>query len=182
MAERKRTRSRGWALAVLGLVAVPGFALGLFAGIAWEDPSLVAGHLLGRTRVVAWEGSVGDDVDSLPDVAALPGGAPRALPRKRKTPSVTRLRPEVLTPGGAAGGFAVQVGAFSESGTADRLAESLRTKGYVVYVSPGTGSGATRWRVRVGPHPSREEADRAAKRLKAEEKLPTWVLDEDAAG
>jgi cell division septation protein DedD len=35
--------------------------------------------------------------------------------------------------------------------------------------------------VRVGPFPSRAEADRVAARLKAEEKLPTWVLDEDGA-
>jgi len=180
MAERKRTR--GWALVALGLVAVPGFALGLFAGIAWEDPSLVASHLVGRTTVVTWEAPMGQELDSLPDVAALPDRAPEPAVRERKTPSVTRLRPEVLTPGGAAAGFAVQVGAFSESASADRLAGALRTKGYAVYVSPGTGSGATRWRVRVGPHPSREEAERSAKRLKAEEKLPTWVLDEDGAG
>jgi cell division septation protein DedD len=34
--------------------------------------------------------------------------------------------------------------------------------------------------VRVGPFATREEADRSAARLKAEERLPTWVLDEDA--
>jgi len=182
---RTRARSRGWAAAVLVLVALPGFALGLVAGIVWEEPSLVARHLFGRTTVVAWRGPAAGEVavfESLPDVAALPDPAPEPSPPVRAAPSVTRLRPEVLTPGGVAGRFAVQIGAFAESGTAERLAGSLRAKGYEVYVSPGAGSGETRWRVRVGPHDSRLDAERSAKRLKAAEKLPTWVLDEDGAG
>lgn len=187
MADRKRSRvrSRGWAVAALVLVALPGFALGLMAGVAWEEPSLVAQHLFGRTTTVAWSEAVSDDVatpEVLPDVAAVPDPAPEPPPPARAAPSVTRLRPEVLTPGGAAGHFAVQVGAFSESKSAERLAGSLRSGGYDVYVSPGTGSGETRWRVRVGPYDSREDAERSAERLKAKEKLPTWVLDEDAAG
>ena len=74
----------------------------------------------------------------------------------------------------------MQVGAFAESSTAERLAERLREKGWQVYVSPGARAGESRWRVGVGPHPTREAASRAASRLKAQEKLPTWVLDEDA--
>ena len=178
-------RSRGWALVALLLVALPGFALGLMAGVAWEEPSLVVQHLFGRTTTVAWGEAVPDEVvtfETLPDVAALPDPTPEPSPPVRAAPSVTRLRPEVLTPGGAAGHFSVQVGAFAESGTAERLAGSLRAGGYDVYVSPGTGGGETRWRVRVGPYGSREDAERSAKRLKAEKKLPTWVLDEDAAG
>ena len=89
------------------------------------------------------------------------------------------MRPEVLSPGASAARFAVQVGAFAESHSAERLADALRGKGFDVYVSAGASSGEPRWRVRVGPLPSREEAERVATRLKAEEKLPTWVLDED---
>ncbi len=65
------------------------------------------------------------------------------------------------------------------SSPAASLADSLRAKGYAVYVVAGTGAGASRWRVRVGPLASREEADGAAARLKREETLPTWVLDEE---
>ena len=58
-------------------------------------------------------------------------------------------------------------------------AVGLAQKGWTVYVSPGAKAGESRWRVRVGPHPSRAEADAAAARLKTQEKLPTWVLDEN---
>ena len=90
------------------------------------------------------------------------------------------MRPEVLSPGAPAGRFAVQVGAFSENRSAERLADTLRRKGFDVYVTPGAQAGESRWRVRVGPMHTREDAERAAARLKTEEKLPTWVLDENA--
>ena len=78
--------------------------------------------------------------------------------------------------------FAVQVGAFSDNESAERLAGNLRKKGFDVYVSAGAKRGQARWRVRVGPFPNRNEAERAAGRLKKNENLPTWVLDENAAG
>ena len=63
-----------------------------------------------------------------------------------------------------------------------KLASSLRSSGLPVYVSPSAAAeGDQRWRVRVGPLATREEADRIAARLKAKEKLPTWVLSEDGA-
>jgi cell division protein FtsN len=37
--------------------------------------------------------------------------------------------------------------------------------------------GSKRWRVRVGPVATREQADEVASKL-AREKLPTWVLAE----
>ena len=181
---------------MLVLIAVPGFGLGLIAGVAWEDPSLLGSHLLGgTTEVVAWSGSAeappAEAVESipLPDVAA-PAPQPAAVakppaPRPEpaapavKPPDATRIRPEVLSPAAPAGRFAVQVGAFGESASAERLAVQLRGKGFDVYVSPGVAAGQARWRVRVGPSPTRDEAERAAARLKAEEQLPTWVLDEN---
>ena len=76
----------------------------------------------------------------------------------------------------------MQVGAFAESSAAEELASSLRSSGLPVYVSPSAAAaGDQRWRVRVGPLATREEADRIAARLKTKEKLPTWVLTEDGA-
>lgn len=190
----------------LALLAVPGFALGVLAGVAWEDPGLLLGHLLGRSVDVPW-GSVAREAQPEPDAtAALPevelpaprisrqqklpdvaAAAPKpARPRSEATrpaarprPEATRLRPEVLSPGSAPR-FSVQVGAFSESSAAEALVEHLRGRGFAAYVSPSPAPGAARWRVRVGPQPTREKADAVAARLKAEEKLPTWVLDENA--
>ncbi len=71
------------------------------------------------------------------------------------------------------------MGAFSEKRAAQALADSLRAHGYPVYLSP-TESDPANWRVRVGPLSTRPEAETAARRLEATEKLPTWVLGEDS--
>jgi len=71
------------------------------------------------------------------------------------------------------------VGAFSEKSAATALADSLRAKGYTVYLAPTDGK-PTSWRVRVGPVGTRPEAEKAARRLETAEKLPTWVLGEDS--
>jgi DedD protein len=192
---RRSRRGRGWlfSLLALALVAIPGFALGLFAGVLWEDPGLILGDLAGDSDEVAWgppteadataaagaapaegaEPDAGEAVSAPADVAAAPPPAPAPAP----LPSADRA----AAPGArAAGKLAVQVGAFAESRAAEQLAESLRGAGLPVYVSPSAAAeGQQRWRVRVGPVATREEADRIASRLKTKEKLPTWVLTED---
>jgi DedD protein len=193
---RRSRRGRGWLVSVLGLalVAIPGFALGLFAGVLWEDPGLILGDLAGDTDEVAWGPQSGEAEASAaalpgaaeasedsapvaeaeppapPDVAAAPPPAPPPLPSAQRA----------AAPASRAGKLSVQVGAFGESRAAEQLADSLRKSGLKVYVSPSAASeGEKRWRVRVGPYASREEADKVAARLKTREKLPTWVLTED---
>ena len=70
------------------------------------------------------------------------------------------------------------MGAFSRSSAADALAESLRAKGFDSYLTPSAGPSGGRWRVRVGPLESQDEARRLAQRLEREESLSTWVLSE----
>ncbi len=196
MAERRTTQSsrragpKGrvlFSMLALSLLSIQGFALGLAAGIAWEEPGLLFGYLAGRgedvviresgapTRVARAPGSPA--LKAMPDVAA-------PAPPSPQTRESTRLRIEVpLTASPSMKErFAVQVGAFSDNESAERLAGKLRNKGFDVYVSAGAKVGQARWRVRVGPFPDREEAERAAGRLKKNENLPTWVLDENAAG
>jgi DedD protein len=163
----------------------------VFAGVLWEDPGLILGDLAGDSDEVAWgpqaeadaaaaagaapaegaEPDAGEAVGAPADVAAAPPPAPAPLPSADRA----------AAPGArAAGKLAVQVGAFAESRAAEQLAESLRGAGLPVYVSPSAAAeGQQRWRVRVGPVATREEADRIASRLKTKEKLPTWVLTED---
>ncbi len=189
-----------FSMLALSLLAIPGFALGLAAGIAWEEPGLLFGYLAGRGEdVVIRESGEPPRVartpesplpKAMPDVAAPAPPAPQAR-------EATRLRTEPPSPLTAKASpltakaspltakkerFAVQVGAFSENESAERLAENLRKKGFDVYVSAGVKVTQARWRVRVGPFSNRREAERAAGRLKQNEKLPTWVLDEHAAG
>ncbi len=188
---RRRPRGgRSWLFSLLGLalVAIPGFAVGLFAGVLWEDPGLILGDLAGDTDEVAWGpqpapaaaegvpaelapgGGEAAVASAPPDVAAAPPAAPPPLPTADRAAA-----PAARTQGK----LSVQVGAFGESRAAEQLAESLRSSGLPVYVSPSAAAGDQRWRVRVGPIATREEADRIATRLKTKEKLPTWVLTED---
>ncbi len=170
MAHRVR-RSGGFggmfaALLGLGVLMLGGFALGLVLGAIWEEPGLVVGHLAGETEEIPWELEAGtDELPAAPPPGRLPEAAPAAQPFARPAPP-------------RAGRFAIQVGAFAQSESAQHLADGLREKGMDVYLSPGSQDGAARWRVRVGPLASRAEAERLAARIKTDEKLPTWVLQE----
>jgi cell division septation protein DedD len=178
-----------WLAALVGLVflVVAGFGVGMVAGVVWEDPGLIFAYLAGETEEVAWDGSS----EAASDVAArAPEPEQLVDPQLRRNaaieaaavPPVEPARPAPPPVAAApAGKLAVQVGAFESSEAAERLAKSLEGKGFPVYVSPGTKAGNARWRVRVGPLATREEAEATAERLKKSQKLPTWILNEDAS-
>ncbi len=69
--------------------------------------------------------------------------------------------------------WSIQVGAFSDEGAAERLAEGLRAR-YPVDVLPASSDGG-RWRVRVQPIRGEGRAREMAEELKRDERLPTWV-------
>jgi cell division septation protein DedD len=186
----RRGRRRGpgilSALAGATLLVAVGFALGVVGGLVLEEPGLLVDYVTGRTTAVAVDGET-----PAPDVAASPPPAAEpALPEARVASEPTSLEPAppaVAEPDprlamaarseAPARGFAVQVGAFADAGAAEQLARRLRARGLPVYLAPSTGADP-RWRVRVGPLPSRAEAEQMAKRLEQEERLGTWVLAE----
>jgi DedD protein len=183
MATRKSARSVGWLRATLGLslLAIAGFAVGLFSGVLYEEPTVVASYLLGETSEVVF--GAGDSAAELPPVAAetpAPNLPAPNLPAPTRTAAPAPAPAPVAAPM-PSGRVAVQVGAFGDNAAAEKLAGRLRKRGFPVYVSPGTGDGSVRWRVRVGPLATREDAERAAARLKRDEGLPTWVLEEGGA-
>ncbi len=192
---------RRWPVMVAAGVAVvsAGFAIGIVAGIVWDEPGLVLAYLTGDTERINWGAAPDSDervsdgeLPQTPSVAAAPPLGARDLPN---VPAPQRERTETARVSRAAkpadppttqdvappptAGFSVQVGAFSDKQAANALAESLRREGYSVYLSRGEGEAGT-WRVRVGPMPSREEAERTGRRLKSVQKLPIWVLSEDS--
>ncbi len=186
------------ALSGLALLSLVGFAIGLLAGAAWERPGLVLGYVFGGTEEVPWgpDATVPGEDDApaevaeetpaapLPPVAAAPSAPEAAAPKPAPAPPAAKPAPKpapATRPPAAAASerVVVQVGAFAESSAAERLAASLKEKGFAAFVSPGTDGGSARWRVRVGPHGTRADAERTAARLKREESLPTWVLIED---
>ncbi len=198
MADRRShesARRYGWpsVIAIGAVVVAAGFTVGVVAGITWEEPGLVVGYLGGQTEGINWGGEAeapetgdlaADDAAAQPPSVAVPPPlglrkAPdAAVPNRVKDGSDgSAARKAAPTSTQVAAGFAVQVGAFSEKRSAQALADSLRENGYRVYLSPTEGDRSS-WRVRVGPLETRPEAEAAARRLEAKEKLPTWVLDE----
>lgn len=69
-------------------------------------------------------------------------------------------------PNDAAERFVVQVGAFSEAGSASELRQRVEKLGLRAYTQAVDTAAGKRIRVRVGPYGERGEADRAAARLK----------------
>ena len=67
-----------------------------------------------------------------------------------------------------AGGFSVQLAAFIDDKGANSLAGKLKKSGYPAYTEPYTTSRGTLWRVRVGPYASRDAAEAARGKLKAD--------------
>ncbi len=173
MAKRGSRRRLGLPLLGLGLLGFLGFAVGAVVGGLWREPDLVLDFARGETRRVEWGPDRGRA--PLPDVGADGSSAESPAPKPRES----LLLPEPVAEPPEAGHFAVQVGAFAQSRVAENLADKLRARGYGVYVSPTAGAGPARWRVRVGPLGTRDQAENAASRLKSEETLPTWVIDED---
>lgn len=192
MARREPVRG-SWFAAVLGLsvLAVAAFVVGAVAGLLWKEPGLLVAYLRGDTTEVAWtlasaevtpagpapaaeaeapasESPPSGEAAPVAGAKAVPGAPPDAKPAP--APAVAAAPPASI---------AIQVGAFSERASADRLRSRLREAGFPAYLA--TDSRDDRhWRVRVGPYATRSEAEKVAGRLERAQQLPTWILDEDA--
>lgn len=185
----------GWFATLLGmaLLVAAGFGVGLVVGVISQEPTLVIGHLMGHDEEVAWtpdsEPSITEPAELEPDLGWRPAVAEPPLEpgpaagaptwEESATPLAERLVPEEEAAGEPTESFVVQVGAFSDSAAAERMSRTLAAKGYAAYVTPSPASASPSWRVRVGPVGSREKAQQLARRLKLEERLPTWVVGEE---
>jgi cell division septation protein DedD len=109
------------------------------------------------------------------ETVAAAARAPGAEPVDTPTPATAK---PAVAPVVAQGGWAVQVGAFGSAATARKLVADLARDGFTAYVSPLTRSGKTLHRVRVGPQPSRADAEQLAARLKGKG-LPGAVVAAD---
>lgn len=100
-----------------------------------------------------------------PVVAAPPpkaeAAAPKAQPAPAPVAAAALAKPE------AGGRFVVQVGAFAESSAVREARAKVEKLGLATYTQVVETSGGARTRVRVGPFSTREEADKAAGRVKA---------------
>ena len=92
-------------------------------------------------------------------------------PARAKAPPV---RPEPAP--SAASAFWVQALSANSEKEAHAKRDRLAAHGFPSTVVPGPGPHGRVYRVRVGPFGNREEAQRAASRLKAREKLEPWIV------
>jgi cell division protein FtsN len=107
--------------------------------------------------------------ESAPKEAVKPEPPPVAA----DPPPAPAPKPDV-PPGGRAGAWIVQVGAFKE-GTAREVVSKLTAKGYPAFLlSPDAGMPVI-YRVRVGGYDSRAEADQVARRLEKEDRFTPIV-------
>jgi cell division septation protein DedD len=179
----------GWASTLGGaaLLLVLGFGVGLLAGAMWEEPELVMDHLAGRTTELPLVAEISADPAEVgePETYARPLGAREDSPAASRTevpadpPSVSAAPPPRRATPSVEDGFAIQVGAFGDQAAATQLARELRADGFPVYIRRDGERGGVRFRVRVGPVPSREAADRLASKLESDHQLPTWVLSHE---
>jgi len=186
----------GWIATILGVMVLvaAGFLVGLVVGVISEQPELMVRHLVGHDEELAWSPdaqaalSVPAAVEPVLDrslaeseTVVQPGSSdpPNWEESESGLPPVSKeSKQREPSPSAPDVGLVVQVGAFSENGAAEKMSSRLRAKGYAAYVIPSAESGDGRWRVRVGPATSRRKAEKLARRLKVEERLPTWVVSE----
>ena len=101
-----------------------------------------------------------------------PGTAPEAGSAETASSAAETKRTEALP---REGGWTVQVNAYPEEKSAQRLVERLKEKGYDAYMVVSNIKGRTWHRVRVGRFATRDEAKKAQEELQTKENLTKTV-------
>ena len=112
------------------------------------------------------EPSPSDPPAESPRPSPPPATAAAPQPVAQAEPQSTEARPPVAA-APASEKFAVQVAALSTPVAAKDLVARLKKGGFSAYVEAVSTADSTLHRVRVGPLASREEAQRAAEKMKA---------------
>lgn len=79
--------------------------------------------------------------------------------------------PASALPAGRAGGWAVQLAAFSTEADANLLRDRLRNAGFAAYTDDVRSGGKTLWRVRAGPETERGGAEQLRAAIKSKLKI-----------
>lgn len=102
---------------------------------------------------------------------------------KGVSPRVLDLKPglvaPVTIPSDPLVRWVIQLGSFSDSGNAQKLVEQARGDGMTAYMETITATGATSYRVRVGPFLEREDAIRTQQKLLDDLKINGVVISAD---
>lgn len=105
-----------------------------------------------------------------------------AVTEKPVEPPVTAVAPVVKTEPApkrvtiSDSGFVVQVGSFSQRQNAMVLSDKLEAAGFPAFVESGKSKDKTIFRVKVGPQPTRADADKLRQKLFDNEKLKGIIV------
>ena len=91
-----------------------------------------------------------------------------ATPPKAEVARKASEPPETVAPASKAGKFAVQAAAPASEKAARELVERLKKGGFTTYTEVVETKDGVRHRVRIGPYATREDAEKARARLKAQ--------------
>lgn len=97
----------------------------------------------------------------------------RAAERAAERPAPRETRPAEPAP--AAGRLVIQVFSSPDEEQADKIRDRLVAAGQKAFLSPIKSAGRTMYRVRIGPFDSRESAEKAASRVRKDQRLDTWI-------
>jgi len=162
---------------------------------ALEFPKAVRGVSPGKGAVpAATAAPPPTPTSSAPSTTSIAGGGPpatpgiqlfddgppasRAAPAPAGAPAPAASKGKQAAPPHVADSSAFWVQALSANSEKEAHAkrDRLAAHGFPSAVVPGPGPHGRVYRVRVGPYGTREEAQHAASRLKAREKLEPWIV------
>ncbi len=134
---------------------------------ATEPPSAPATQSVAQSIApnAAAEAPATSAPSSKPPAVAAPRPAPVAQ-RQREVPAPA-LPKEPVAQSVAGEGFVIQLGAFSNAANARQLLQQIKAHKFPAYTEPVKTAQGEKTRVRVGPYPSVEVAEKARDRLKA---------------
>jgi DedD protein len=106
--------------------------------------------------------------------APKPAAAPATAGDGARAQALLEGKPVLVSPA-AEGRFVVQVGAFADDGKARETRHRVERAGLKTYTHVAETKDGKRTRVRVGPFPTRAEAEKAAEKIKGLD-LPAAIL------
>jgi DedD protein len=118
-----------------------------------------------------------------PDTAAAEAPAPQPAPPEPATVAPATVAPPpppasvAKTGAEAAGGWAIQVGRFSQQQNAQGLRDRLKKAGYAAFLKEDRTDSSRSWRVLVGPLKTRSDAEKVRDELAARRQLKGFVIE-----
>lgn len=121
------------------------------------------------------EGKSGAIAESRAEPAAVASSGAKSPSKAAESQRARDALEGKAAPDKKAARFALQAAAMGSEKSAQELADRLRKAGFAPYTEQVQTAEGARWRVRVGPFASREEAETARARLRALEVNATLV-------